>query len=324
MYKIVSAFVLFRNVFRRAMEELRIIFMGTPEFAVPSLEILVENKYNVVAVVTAPDKPKGRGQKMGFSPVKESALNHGIPVLQPTNLKDAGFLTELKTFSANLQVVVAFRMLPEAVWSMPSLGTFNLHASLLPEYRGAAPIHWAVINGEKVTGVTTFFLEHQIDTGRIILQEKETIYDDDTTGSLYGRLMIKGAELVLRTLKSIEGGKASTKVQRDSPAVKHAPKIFKEMCEINWHQSAANVRNFVRGLNPNPAAWCSLSRKVFKIFEVSLPDKPESQNEPGAIDTDNKSYLYIKTQAGWISIDELQPEGKRRMRIHEFFKGNKI
>src|SRR5688572_18203632 len=216
------------------MNDLRIIFMGTPEFAVPSLEILVENKFNVVAVITAPDKPQGRGQKLIPSPVKECAVKHHIPVLQPTNLKSPEFLQELKTYNANLQIVVAFRMLPEAVWAMPAIGTFNLHASLLPQYRGAAPINWAIINGEIETGVTTFFLKHEIDTGSIIFQEKEPIHDSDDVGSLYERLMKHGSLLVLKTVKAIEAGDYPSIPQPQGIEVKHAPKIFKETCQINW------------------------------------------------------------------------------------------
>jgi len=298
--------------------------MGTPEFAVPSLEILVENKFNVVAVITAPDKPQGRGQKITYSPIKESALKHNVPVLQPTNLKSPEFLEELKSYQANLQVVVAFRMLPEMVWAMPSLGTFNLHASLLPQYRGAAPINWAIINGEKETGATTFFLKHEIDTGSIIFQEKEIIGEDDTVGELYERLMVKGAQLVLKTVKSIENGNYPSLPQTESTEIKHAPKIFKETCQINWNQSSEQIRNFVRGLNPYPTSWCELNGKNYKIFKVSVSNESGGQKETGSLSTDNKNYLLVQTSDGWISIDELQPEGKRRMDIKEFFRGNKI
>jgi methionyl-tRNA formyltransferase len=304
------------------MNNLRIIFMGTPEFAVPSLEILVENKFNVVAVITAPDKPQGRGQKLTASPVKECALKHNIEVLQPTNLKSPEFLNELKSYNANLQIVVAFRMLPEVVWSMPSLGTFNLHASLLPQYRGAAPINWAIINGEKETGATTFFLKHEIDTGSIIFQEKEKIDDDDDAGKLYERLMHKGAGLVLKTVKAIEEGKYPSVPQTEA-TTKHAPKIFKETCEVNWNQPSDSVRNFVRGLSPYPAAWTTLNGKVFKIFQ-SVVDSRQSLAKSGEIETDNKTFLRVKTQDGWLSILEFQPEGKKRMSVEEFFRGNKI
>ena len=303
------------------MTELRIIFMGTPEFAVPSLEILIEHKINVVAVVTAPDKPKGRGQKVIESPVKASALEHHIPVLQPTNLKSPEFLEELKSYNANLQIVVAFRMLPEVVWSMPSLGTFNLHGSLLPQYRGAAPINWAIINGEKKTGVTTFFLKHEIDTGSIIFQEKEPIYETDNVGSLYERLMKKGAQLVLKTVKAIERGSYPSLPQPEDVQIKHAPKIFKETCEINWNQPSKRIIDFVRGLSPYPAAWTTINGKTFKVYSVSQGSPHTKNNE---FITNNKNFLHLRTADGWISIDELQPEGKRRMKIDEFFRGNKI
>jgi methionyl-tRNA formyltransferase len=306
------------------MQDLRIIFMGTPEFAVPSLEILVENKFNVVAVITAPDKPQGRGQKISYSPVKEAAVKHKIPVLQPTNLKSQDFLDELKRLNANLQIVVAFRMLPESVWAMPGIGTFNLHASLLPQYRGAAPINWAIINGEKETGVTTFFLKHEIDTGTIIFQEREAIRENDTVGTLYERLMMKGAQLVLKTVRAIASENYPTAPQQELAEMKHAPKIFKENCEINWAQSAETVRNFVRGLSPYPAAWSTINGKTYKIFDVKVEKKEDKQSEPGSVSTDNKNYLYVRTLDGWIAIEELQPEGKRRMNIQDFFRGNKI
>jgi methionyl-tRNA formyltransferase len=307
------------------MNSLRIIYMGTPEFAVPSLEILVENKFNVVAVVTAPDKPQGRGQKLVASPVKECALKYHLPVLQPTNLKSPEFIEELKSYGANLQIVVAFRMLPEVVWNMPAIGTFNLHASLLPQYRGAAPINWAIINGEKETGITTFFLKHEIDTGNILFQEKEIINEDDNVGKLYERLMNKGAQLVLRTVKAIESGDYILKPQPEGIEIKHAPKIFKETCEVNWKQSSDQVKNFVRGLSPYPAAWATLNGKVFKIFQCHKASHDNRhQVDPGQIATDNKNYLSVKTSDGWISIDELQPEGKKRMSIQDFFRGNKL
>ena len=228
------------------MPSLRIIFMGTPEFAVPCLEILVENKFHVVAVITAPDKPQGRGQKLVPSPVKECALKYNLPVLQPTNLKAPEFIEELKSYNANLQIVVAFRMLPEVVWNMPSIGTFNLHASLLPQYRGAAPINWAIINGEKETGITTFFLKHEIDTGSIIFQEKEPIHDTDDAGTLYERLMKKGSDLVLKTVQAISTGTYPSMPQPDTGEIRHAPKIFRETSMINWDQHSGKIRDFVR------------------------------------------------------------------------------
>lgn len=298
--------------------------MGTPEFAVPSLEILVEHGLNVVAVVTAPDKPKGRGQKVDPSPVKESALRHNIPVLQPANLKSPEFVEALKKYDANLQVVVAFRMLPEVVWSMPALGTFNLHASLLPDYRGAAPINWAIINGEKETGVTTFFLRHDIDTGNIIFQEKEPIASDDTAGSLYERLMTKGAHLVLHTVKAIEAGEYPSQPQTNSNSIKHAPKIFKETCQIKWSRSAAEVVNFVRGLSPYPTAWCVLKGKTYKIFKATAAGLGKNETEVGDIVSDNKTYLHVRVLDGWIAIEELQAEGKKRMSVQDFFRGNQL
>lgn len=307
------------------MSDLRIIFMGTPEFAVPSLEILLKNGCTVVAVITAPDKPQGRGQKVTFSPVKECALRYGVPVLQPTNLKSEAFLTELKSYNADLQVVVAFRMLPESVWSMPRLGTFNLHASLLPQYRGAAPINWAIINGEKETGVTTFFLKHEIDTGAIIFQEKEQISDDDTVGTVYERLMHRGASLVLRTVNAISSGNIDPIPQPATTELKHAPKIFKEKCEINWDQDSAAVRNFIRGLSPYPAAWTSIAGRTFKIFGAN-PAEPTHQrkSKAGEFISDNETFLHFKTRDGYVAITELQPEGKKRMNVEDFFRGNKL
>lgn len=298
--------------------------MGTPEFAVPCLEILIQNKFDVVAVITAPDKPQGRGQSIAHSPVKECALKNSIPVLQPPNLKSPEFLEELKSYGANLQIVVAFRMLPEVVWALPVLGTFNLHASLLPQYRGAAPINWAIINGEKETGVTTFFLKQDIDTGSIIFQEKETIKEDDTVGTLYERLMHKGAQLVLKTVQAIQIGSYPSLPQPEDTEIKHAPKIFKETCEITWDQSSTQIKNFVRGLSPYPGAWTSFNNRQYKIFKVSFSEKTIQTGVTGSLNTDNKNYLYVKTKDGAISVDEIQPEGKKKMTIQEFFRGNKI
>jgi len=297
--------------------------MGTPEFAVPSLEILVENGWNVVAVITAPDKPKGRGQKMIPSPVKEAAVKHGIPVLQPTNLKDPAFISELAGYKADLQVVVAFRMLPEAVWNMPPKGTFNLHASLLPNYRGAAPINWAIINGEKETGITTFFLKHQIDTGSVIFQEKEPIHPEDNVGTLYERLMAKGANLVLRTIQAIDEDKVQPIEQDESNAIHEAPKLFKETCKIDWDKSAVSIHNLIRGLSPYPAAWTTIDDKICKIYK-SEPAQENKSLEVGAYETDGKTYLNFQTGDGTLSILELQLEGKKRMAIADFLRGNKI
>ncbi|WP_428668443.1 methionyl-tRNA formyltransferase [Runella sp.] len=300
--------------------------MGTPEFAVSSLQKLVETGANVVAVITAPDKPAGRGLQLTPSPVKQYAVSQGIPVLQPEKLKNPAFLEELSSYKADLQIVVAFRMLPEVVWNMPPKGTFNLHASLLPQYRGAAPINWAIINGETQTGVTTFFLEHEIDTGKIIFQETEPIHEYDTVGTLYERLMQKGAELVVRTVEAVEEGNYPQLPQAEAGVLKAAPKIFKETCEIQWNQSASAIRNFVRGLSPYPTAWTTLNGKICKVFKVSTANK-EMQTETvevGQFMTDHKSFLHFKTADGWVAIEELQLEGKKRMGIEEFLRGAKL
>jgi len=302
-------------------KDLRIIYMGTPEFAVPPLEILINNGYNVVAVITAPDKPKGRGQQLSTSPVKNVAVAHNIPLLQPTNLKNPEFIEELKNYEANLQIVVAFRMLPEMVWDMPEIGTFNLHGSLLPQYRGAAPINWAIINGEKETGVTTFFLKHDIDTGNIIFQDKEPISKEDNVGTVYERLMNRGAQLVLKTVKAIEAGEYPQLPQDESVFINHAPKIFKDTCKINWEQPAEVVYNFIRGLSPYPAAWTILNDKSCKIFKTKITDK---KLKSGAINTDNKTYLHIGTADVALAIEDLQIQGKKRMDIGSFLRGNKV
>lgn len=296
--------------------------MGTPDFAVPSLDILVENGYNVVGVITAPDKPKGRGQKLMQSPIKEAALRHGLNILQPTNLKDADFQAELKGLNANLQVVVAFRMLPESVWNMPEIGTFNLHASLLPQYRGAAPINWAIMNGETETGVTTFFLKHEIDTGNIMFQEKEPIHAEDSVGDVYQRLMDKGAGLVLKTVQAIAADDYPQIPQDESQALTPAPKIFKDTCQINWNQPTKKIYDFIRGLSPYPAAWTTLQGKQLKVFktEMVLSDTLV----PGEVASDNKKELRMGTQDGSLRILELQLQGKRRMGIEDFLRGNTI
>ena len=304
-------------------KDLRIVFMGTPDFAVPSLEILIENKYNIVAVITAPDKPAGRGLKIQTSPVKDIALKYAIPVLQPTSLKDASFVEELKSYNANLQIVVAFRMLPESVWNMPEIGTFNLHASLLPQYRGAAPINWAIMNGEKETGCTTFFLQHEIDTGDILFAEKETRAEDDNFEELYNRLKIKGGSLVLKTVIAIEQESYTPMPQQFSTALKSAPKIHKETCKIDWTKPAEEVRNFIRGLSPYPAAWTEFNGKILKIFKTKISSENNSKS-PGEIESDNKSYIHFHTSNGVLSILELQLEGKKRMTVEEFLRGNKI
>ena len=305
------------------MEPLRIVFMGTPEFAVPSLEILIRNKKNIVGVITAEDKPQGRGQRAGISSVKEAAIKHGLKIIQPSKLKATDFIEELKSLKPDLQIVVAFRMLPEIVWAMPPKGTFNLHASLLPQYRGAAPINWAIINGERETGVTTFFLQQEIDTGQIIFQENEIITETDDAGSLYERLMMKGAGLVLKTVEAIESGTVKTNDQITFENLKLAPKIFKETCQISWNQSALAIQNFVRGLSPYPGAWTEIRGKQFKIFRISVSDGAMI-GTAGEIQTDQEKYVLVKCSDGWISLDEFQPEGKRKMTAAEYFRGNKL
>lgn len=303
---------------------LRIIYMGTPEFAVPALEKLVENGWKVISVITAPDKPQGRGQKLVGSPVKEAAEKLGLHILQPTNLKNPEFQQELRDLQADLQIVVAFRMLPEAVWNMPPLGTFNLHASLLPNYRGAAPINWAIINGEKETGVTTFFLKHEIDTGSIIFQEKIQILEEDDLGSVYEKLMNIGAELVVKTVDAISKNEVNPSVQDESKALHHAPKIFKETCKIDWNKSAESVHNLVRGLSPYPAAWTEFQGKTCKIFKSKFSDKNLSGKQVGEWESDGKTYLKFQAGSGSLEVYELQLEGKKRMKIDELLRGLKL
>ncbi|WP_057938112.1 methionyl-tRNA formyltransferase [Algoriphagus resistens] len=305
-------------------KNLRIIYMGTPEFAVPALEILVENNWNIVGVITAPDKPKGRGQKLIPSPVKQAALRLGLTVLQPTNLKSAEFLQELHALKADLQIVVAFRMLPESVWDMPPLGTFNLHASLLPNYRGAAPINWAIINGEKETGVTTFFLKHEIDTGSIIYQEKVPILEEDDLGIVYEKLMKVGSQLVLKTVEDIATSNIHALPQDESKAIHHAPKIFKETCEIDWNKSAESIHNLVRGLSPYPAAWTRFEEKICKIYKTAYFPNQKTKKPIGELETDNKTFLKVQTGYGVLEILELQLEGKKRMKVDELLRGTKF
>ncbi|GAA4428713.1 methionyl-tRNA formyltransferase [Pontibacter saemangeumensis] len=302
--------------------DLRIVFMGTPDFAVPTLQTLVEHHYKVVAVITAPDKPAGRGQKIHQSPVKEYALSQNIPVLQPTNLKSEAFLEELRSYKANLQIIVAFRMLPEVVWAMPEHGTFNIHGSLLPQYRGAAPINWAIINGEKETGVTSFFLKHEIDTGDLIFQEHVAIMEEDDFGAVYEKLKHEGAKLALRTVQAIERNAVQPQPQVASAEIKHAPKIYKETCEINWDQPARQVRNFIRGLSPYPAAWTRLNGKTFKIYRAEALENTAYDLPPGHIKTDNKTFLHVQTAKGAISILDLQMEGKKRMPVQDLLRGH--
>ncbi|MEP4671485.1 MAG: methionyl-tRNA formyltransferase [Cyclobacteriaceae bacterium] len=302
------------------MEKMRIVFMGTPEFAVASLQALVEAGCNIVGVITAPDKPMGRGKKLGTSAVKDYALSQNLNILQPTNLKEPEFLTELKNLNADLQIVVAFRMLPEAVWDMPHLGSYNLHGSLLPDYRGAAPINWAIINGEKETGVTTFKLKHEIDTGNILFQEKEPIHYEDNVGTVYERLMQRGAKLIVKTVVAVASENAELKPQNSSKELKHAPKIFREDCEINWDQQSEKIRDFIRGLSPYPAAWTTLHDLTFKIYQAEVSDKTYNQTG-GTFQSDNKTYLDVVTADGALTLKEVQLQGKKRMSIEDFLRG---
>jgi methionyl-tRNA formyltransferase len=306
------------------MNKLRIVFMGTPDFAVGILDQMIKNQYEIVGVITAPDKPAGRGQKIQQSAVKTYAISRGLHVLQPLSLKDKGFLDTLASLKANLQVVVAFRMLPEVVWKMPALGTFNLHASLLPQYRGAAPINWAIINGEKETGVTTFFLKHEIDTGSIIYQEKISIYPEDDLGTVYEKLMTIGAVLVVKTVEAISKDEVNPSVQDETKALHHAPKIFKETCKIDWTKSAESIHNLVRGLSPYPAAWMEFQDKTCKVFKTAFSQENMLGKQSGDWETDGKSFLKFQTGSGTLEILELQLEGKKRMKIDELLRGLKI
>jgi methionyl-tRNA formyltransferase len=298
----------------------RIIFMGTPDFAVPSLDILIQNNYEVVAVITATDKLGGRGGKQLLqSAVKKYALENAIPVLQPKNLKAPEFIEELRSYRADLQIIVAFRMLPEVVWNMPPLGTFNLHGSLLPRYRGAAPINWAVIRGDKQTGVTTFFLQQEIDTGNIILQESMPIGPNDTAGDVHDSMMLLGAQTVLKTVQLIEKNQVETICQDDEQATS-APKLRAENTHIDFSQSCQQVHNFIRGLSPYPAAWAYLDGEKWKLLR-SLPVYHDHDLEAGSIVTDGKSSFKVATSDGFVDILEIQMPGKRRMPIQDFLNG---
>jgi len=305
---------------------MRIVFMGTPQFAVASLDELIQAGSNIVGVITAPDKPAGRGKKLTESAVKLYAVAHGLKVLQPENLKNPAFLEELKSLQADLQVVVAFRMLPEAVWNMPSKGTINLHASLLPQYRGAAPINWVLINGEKESGVTTFFLKHEIDTGDILFTEKITLTGKETAGDLHDRLMNKGAGLLVKTVKAVESGRYNEHPQAEhmpEEELKQAPKIFKELCNIDWINPAQDVYNLIRGLSPVPTAYTLLNDKTFKIYNAEVQETHPAI-QPGGFLTDNKTYLKFAAKDGFVSVTDVQLEGKKRMSIEEFLRGVKL
>lgn len=303
----------------------RIIFMGTPEFAVASLDALVQAGCNIVGVVTAPDKPAGRGMKLQQSAVKQYAESKGLMILQPVKLKDPAFAEALKTLKADLQVVVAFRMLPEVVWNMPPLGTINVHGSLLPQYRGAAPINWAVINGEAETGVTTFKLQHEIDTGNILQQASMPIGEDETAGEVHDRMKELGAQLLVKTVQALANGSVTETTQtavinNETIELKHAPKIFTETCLINWQQTAAHIHNQVRGLSPYPGAFTHLQDKTLKIFR-SRKEITTAHNAPGTFDTDGKTYLKFACTDGYLHVLELQLEGKKRMTTEDFLRG---
>lgn len=311
-------------------KDLRIVYMGTPEFAVESLKRLVEGGYNVVGVITMPDKPMGRhGSVLQPSPVKEYAVSQGLKILQPEKLKDEAFLEELRALKADLQIVVAFRMLPEVVWAMPPMGTFNLHAALLPQYRGAAPINWAVINGDKETGITTFFLQHKIDTGDIIQQVRVPIEDTDNVGIVYDKLMMLGGDLVLETVDAILAGTIRPIPQEEliqpETELRPAPKIFKETCRIDWNSNVKKVYDFVRGLSPYPAAWTELvlpdgNRQVIKVYETEKVVK-EHPHPVGYIDTDGKNYFRVAVKDGYVNLRTLQLAGKKRMDVGDFLRG---
>lgn len=309
------------------MKDLKIVFMGTPEFAVTILDKLVTEKCNIVGVITAPDKPAGRGQQLNQSDVKKYALEHNLNILQPTNLKDESFVAELRALNADLFVVVAFRMLPEVVWAMPPKGTINLHASLLPNYRGAAPINWAVINGEKETGVTTFFIEKEIDTGKVIERNSVSIGENETVGELYGRLMQIGANTTWSTVQKIAAGDVQgiPQLELEEGELKAAPKIFKQDCEINWSKDVQTIHNFIRGLSPYPAAWCKINHKdtvkTFKIFNSQITDQP-TQERGKLIET--KEGILFPCGDLYMLVTELQPEGKRRMDYKAFLAGNDL
>ncbi len=311
-------------------QELRIIYMGTPDFAVESLRALVEGGYNVVGVITMPDKPIGRhGSVLQPSPVKQYAIEHGLKVMQPEKLKDPVFIEELRSLKADLQIVVAFRMLPEIVWSMPPLGTFNAHASLLPKYRGAAPINWAIINGETETGITTFFLKHEIDTGDIIQQVRIPIADTDNVEVVHDRLMHLSGQLVTQTIDNILAGTVTSIPQdqfKDVPLTP-APKIFRDTCRIDWNQSTKKVYDFIRGLSPYPAAWTTLDSKSVKIYMAEkdvTTHVSETSCKPGTIVSDGKQMLRVATADGWLNIKTLQLEGKKRMPVSDLLRGLKI
>lgn len=310
-------------------EDLKIVYMGTPDFAVEPLRRLVEDKYNVVGVVTMPDKPARRGHKLQFSPVKQYAVDNNLHVMQPEKLKAEEFVDELRSLNADLFIVVAFRMLPEVVWAMPRLGTFNLHGSLLPQYRGAAPLNWAIINGEKRTGITTFFLTHEIDTGKIIDQQVIAIEDSDNVGTIHDKLMVMGGDLVIKTVNAILWGGIKPIPQEELYAseseLKPAPKIFKETCHLDFNNPTENIHNLVRGLSPYPAAWANLSAEgkedlQMKIYETKK-EICQHNEAPGTLVTDGKKFLKVATKDGYLHLLQIQVPGKKRLSIEDFLRG---
>lgn len=318
---------------RIMQEKLKIVFMGTPDFAVPSLEALIESRHEVVGVVTMPDKAVGRHHDvLQASPVKQCALKHGLPVLQPEKLKDEAFLSQLRAWGADLQVVVAFRMLPEVVWAMPQLGTFNLHAALLPQYRGAAPINWAIIHGDDKTGITTFWLDHQIDTGRIICQEEIPIGSEECAGDIHDRMMELGAALVCKTANMIADGEATSVPQdqfmTDEP-LRPAPKIFKDTCQIRWNElDVQQAHDFIRGLSPYPAAWTTLKEPsgkqiVMKIYRSQI-EKAKHNMPNGTLESDGKNWIRVALEGGYLKLTELQLAGKKRLQTEDFLRGARI
>ena len=310
-------------------EDLKIVYMGTPDFAVEPLRRLVEDNYNVVGVVTMPDKPAGRGHKLQFSPVKQFAVDHNLHVMQPEKLKAEEFVNELRSLNADLFIVVAFRMLPEVVWAMPRLGTFNLHGSLLPQYRGAAPLNWAIINGEKRTGITTFFLTHEIDTGKIIDQQVIAIEDSDNVGTIHDKLMVMGGDLVIKTVNAILWGGIKPIPQEELYAseseLKPAPKIFKETCHLDFNNPTENIHNLVRGLSPYPAAWANLTAEGKEDVQMKIYETKKeicAHNEaPGTLLTDGKKFLKVATKDGYLHLLQIQVPGKKRLSIEDFLRG---
>ncbi|HEX5153157.1 MAG TPA: methionyl-tRNA formyltransferase [Parafilimonas sp.] len=316
------------------MKNLRVVFMGTPEFAVASLDALVNAGCNIVGVITAPDKPAGRGMQLQQSAVKKYAVEKGLAILQPEKLKNLDFINELRSLQADVQVVVAFRMLPELVWNMPPMGTINVHASLLPQYRGAAPINWAIINGEKETGITTFKLQHEIDTGNILLQEKISIGEKETAGELHDKLKELGASLIVKTIEEIANGSIKERPQLtnhhsppipafDGTGIHHAPKLNTDICKINWNKTAAGIFNLVRGLSPYPTAFTYLDDKILKIY-IAEKEITEHHNQIGSVHTDGKTFLKFACADGFIHCTDIQLQGKKRMNIQDFLRGYRL